>query len=348
MDNFKLLTNSEKIYEHMLKDINKAKKSIFLETYIYDNDFVGDIFKEALIDKAKKGIEIKLLIDAWGSSAKRDFFSELIEAGAQVKFFREFKYVFRIFSKNHERNHRKLLIIDNNIAYIGSCNITASCLEWRELVLRLRGNISEHFKESFLNSWQNYKRISKEIRSIIHKGFEIIQDTPSKKERKTEKKYVELIRKAKKEILIETPYFVPSFKIRRALCKAAKEGIKIQVILPYISDVRIVDILRDIYLGALHKSGVKLYYYKKRVLHSKLMLVDNLFILGSSNLDYRSLIHQYEINLLGKDKNIIIALKRYFNHDLISCIKFNYQEWKDRSSFRKLLELFLIKVRHYF
>jgi len=253
-----------------------------------------------------------------------------------------------MFSKNHERNHRKLLIIDNNLTYIGSCNITAIGLEWRELVLKLKGEISGHFTDSFLTSWQNYKRISKEIRSIIHKGFEIIQDTPSKKARKTETKYIELIKNAKKEILIETPYFVPSFKIRHALGSAAKRGIKIQIILPYTSDVKIVDVLRDTYLGGLYNSGVKIYYYKKKVLHSKLMLVDNLFILGSSNLDYRSFIYQYEINLLGRDKEINSSLKKYFNSGLRDCIKFNYQEWKDRSSFKKLLELFLINVRHYF
>src|SRR3989344_6348799 len=137
MKSFEIIYNPKKIYKEMLKDIVSAKSSICLETYIYDKDKIGNRFLSALIKKAKEGVKIKLFIDAWGSTVKKDYFEKLIRLGGEVKFFREFRYVIRIFSKNHERNHRKLLIVDNKISYIGSANITASCLNWRELVIRL-------------------------------------------------------------------------------------------------------------------------------------------------------------------------------------------------------------------
>ena len=108
MKDFKLFCNVPKLYDSMLKDINNAKKFILLETYIYDNDETGLKFKEILIKKAKQGVKINLLVDGWGSTVDKDYFKELIKLGADVRLFREIKYFIRFFSKNHERNHRKV------------------------------------------------------------------------------------------------------------------------------------------------------------------------------------------------------------------------------------------------
>lgn len=333
----------------MLKDIKQAKKSIFLETYIYDKDSVGEKFKKALMKKASQGVKVKVLVDAWGSTADKAFFQDLIDEGAEVRFYREFRYTIRIFSKNHERNHRKLLIIDNKVSYIGSANITASCLNWRELVIRLEGDITPHFSKSFKQSWQSFgKPVKRRFNSVIHKGFEIIQEVPSLKYKTTEKKYVQLIESAKKTILIEAPYFVPSHGIRKAFARAVKRHVKIVVVLPKISDVKIIDIVRNRYLGELHKEGIKIYYYSPKILHSKLFIMDNkFFILGSSNLDYRSFLHQYEINLLGKDRKIINELNKYFYSTLLDSTKFNINEWKRRSSLVKIPEMIISYLEKY-
>jgi len=350
MGSFKVFENPRTIYKSMLKDILNAKKSIYLETYIYDDDKIGRMFKKALLKKAEEGLDIKILIDAWGSTIRRDYFNELIEKGAEVKFFKEIKYVIRFFTENHERNHRKLLILDEEIVYLGSINITATCLNWRELVLRLEGDISLNFSRSFFNSWNWAGAMSrKKIRFFIHKGYEIIQDLPRRKERNLEKKYIHLIKNAKKEILIETPYFVPSFRIRRAMEKAVKRGVIIFLTVPYNPDVKIITLLSSRYFGDLYKKGVRIYYYKKKILHSKLMIVDSsFFILGSSNVDYRSFRHQYEINLFGKDKKIIKELRKFYKEGLEDSIPFNYEEWKNRSSLFKIGERILYLIRRYF
>lgn len=366
MKDFKLFSNPAETYKEMLKDIDSAKNCIYLETYIYDKDSIGDKFRKALIKKAKQGVKIKILLDAWGSTVDKEYFKKLIESCAEVRFFREFRYVIRLLTKNHERNHRKLLLIDNEISYIGSLNITSSCLTGRELVLRLKGDIALAFVKSFMKTWESYGDFnSRRMKSIFYKGFEIIHDFPSYVHRLTEKKYIELIKKAEKEIKIETPYFIPSPGLRNAFAKATKKGVKVMIILPYKSSVRTADLLRNRYLGRLHKIGVRIYYYKDETfqsknlvmdskyykpedLHSKLLIVDSkFFLLGSSNLDYRSFIHQYEINFFGKDSNIIDSLNKHFNETLSKTIPFDYNEWRNRSSFKKIMEILINFIRHF-
>lgn len=349
MKEFEVMSNPQEIYKKMLVDINNAKESILLETYIYSNDKIGRAFRDLLEKKAKQGIKINVLIDSWGSDVNKKFFLKLKELGGEVKFFKEFQYVLRFFSKNHERNHKKLLIIDNNITYIGSMNITASCLNWRELVVKLNGPIAEHFTSSFFKSWNLYGKITKtRINSIFHKGFEIIHDIPHAASRLLENKYLELLKNAKKEIRIETPYFIPSYRIRRELYRAEERGVDVKIILPNNSDLTFMDIFRNRYLGKLNRKGVKIYYYMPKTLHSKLLLVDGkFFLLGSSNLDYRSFVHQHEINLFGKDKKIIQSLEAFYDLGLKQSKQFDYSEWKNRSTLKKLIEIFMYHLRHY-
>jgi len=335
----------------MLSDIASAKKYIFLETYIFDDDIIGKKFRNLLIKKAKQGVIIKLLVDAWGGTAKKPFFENLINAGAEVRFFREIRYLIRFLSKNHERNHRKLLIIDNNITYIGSMNITASCLDWREIVLRINSDITCDFAKSFFHSWETFGELDeKRLKKIVHQEFEIIQDIPSYVARETEKKLYKLLSSAKKNIMIETPYFVPTAKLINTLGKLVKKGIKINLLIPYRSDVRMVDLVRNRHLGALYKKGIIINYYAgKRTMHSKLLIVDdNFFMLGSSNIDYRSFIHNYEINFVGKDKDIIRELQNFFKVGLKQSKPFDFYEWKNRGSGLRMIELILQMVKHYF
>ncbi|MFA5019933.1 MAG: phosphatidylserine/phosphatidylglycerophosphate/cardiolipin synthase family protein [Candidatus Pacearchaeota archaeon] len=348
MRTFEVLSRPGRIYRRMLGDIKNAEKSIYLETYIFDKDKVGNIFRKALEKKAAEGVKIRVLVDAWGSTADKKFFGRLVCLGGEVRFFKEFKYAVRIFAKNHERDHRKLLIIDRKITFVGSVNITASCLKWRELVLRLDGDISENFARSFNRFWNRKGKVDmKRINKIAYRGFEIIQDIPSTLFNPTEISYEHLINNAKKTILIETPYFVPSLGIRQALKDAAQRGVEVKIAVPKISNVKSVNIIREAYLGELWRCGAYIYYFNKFT-HSKLMVIDNnYFILGSSNMDYRSFRHQYDINLLGKDKKIIAVLKRYFDRTIFDCVLFDYKKWSSRSLSQKIGGFILKSVRRY-
>ena len=346
---YEVFFNPEKVYKKMLLDIGVAKKEILLETYIYGNDKVGREFRDALIKKALDGVKVRVLLDAWGCSIRKKFFRKLIDAGGEVRFFRELRYAFRFFTANHERNHRKLLLVDKKISYIGSMNITASCLNWRELALRIEGQITNSFRVSFNRTWKRFNLFSsKKMKKIIFEGFEILQDFPSRKKGITERNYKKLIKRAEKEILIETPYFIPSRGIRVVLKKAIDRGVKVKIVLPRCSDLKFLDIFRNRYLGKLYRAGVKIYYYP-RVLHSKLLIIDDsFFLLGSSNLDYRSFRHQYDINILGKDKEMVDSLKRFFRRGLREARAFNYVVWQKRHFVGRIGEFFMSPFRKYF
>lgn len=348
-EKFEVMSEPKKIFDKMLEDIKNAKRYIYLENYIYENDEIGREFKDILIERAKKGIIVKILIDAWGSRLPIGYWDELEKHNGQMKYFRELQYTWRIISKNHERNHRKLLIIDDEISYIGSLNITKRFIEWRELVMRFEGDVAKSFKKVFNHTWNNYGILnSKDLSSVLHEDLEIIQDIPSAIKRFTEKRYIKLIKNSKKEVDIETPYLVPSFRMRRAFVRAVERGVKVKLIIPYKSNWPIVDVIRNRYLGFLHRGGVEIYYYKQKMLHSKLLIIDGeFFLLGSSNLDYRSFLHNFELNILGSDKKMVGELKNYFNETLRGSVKFNYEEWEKRSSFKKILELIASKVRKF-
>ena len=348
-EKFEIISEPRKIFDKMIGDIKNAKRYVYLENYIYEDDEIGRAFREALISVAKKGVIVKVLIDAWGSNLPKNFWEELKKYNGQAKYFREIQYTWRMMSKNHERNHRKLLIIDGGVSYVGSVNITKRFIGWRELVIRFEGDISLSFEKVFSHTWKSYGVLnSKHLSSVLHSDFEIIQDFPSAIKRFTEERYIKLVKGAKKEIDIETPYLVPSFRLRRAFVKAVERGVKVKLIIPYKSNWPIMDIIRNRYLGFLHRGGVGIYYYKPRMLHSKLLIVDNkFFILGSSNLDYRSFVHNFEINLFGKNKEILSGLRDYFCETLGDSVRFNYEEWKKRSSFGKFLELIVAKVRKF-
>ncbi|MEA1962801.1 MAG: phospholipase D-like domain-containing protein, partial [Patescibacteria group bacterium] len=204
MENYKLFTKNKELYSAMLADITQAEKFIYLETYIYGNDKIGEQFRDLLIKKARTGVRVKIIIDDFGSEVKENFFSELIKAGGQIKFFRKFIYSIKLVSKNNSRNHRKLLTIDNKIIYLGSSNIKEKHLDWHELNIRIKNGIAEYFSSIFLDNFKiaNKKSfIKKRHISPIRSGlFEIIRDVPSIKFNKIRKRKIELIKQAKKQV----------------------------------------------------------------------------------------------------------------------------------------------------
>lgn len=348
---FEIFSDPLKMFNSMLDDIEKAEKCIYLEIYKFANDSIGAKFRDALTRKSKQGLDIKLLIDSWGASVGYSFFSELIRNGGEVRFFKRLKFNYNWLTKHHSRNHRKLLIIDNHISYLGSANITAYSLTWRELVIRFEGTVATTLKRSFFDSRRIYNKLyyntKKYSRILNHGEYKFIRDVPSITRQRIKKKFEEIIRSAKKEIFIETPYFLPGFMLRKLLMDASKRGVQVTITTPKKSDVTIVDILRSKYLGQLHKSGINLKFYLRYNLHAKLMIVDREIIaLGSSNFDYRSFRYMHEVMLLSKKETLITELLNHVNTTLEDCEDFDYDKWRMRPAFHKLLENMLVPFRH--
>jgi len=341
-----------RFYNAMLDDIAQAAEYIYLESYKFSHDSMGLRFKDAITRKAKEGVKVRVLIDSWGASVTHSFFAELIQHGGEVRFFTKIKFVLDYFTKNHRRNHRKLLIIDDKISYIGSANINDYCINWRELVLRVHGNLAASFRKVFDLDFKIYNTYFFEknsyIRLIRHEDYEIVRDVPSIAKKRINKKYIELIKNAKKEIIIETPYFLPGFFLRKALTDAAKNGVEVKIVLPKRSDVGLADILRNKYLGPLSLSNIRFFYFLTTNLHAKAILIDDeVFTIGSPNFDYRSFRYMHEIILVGRDKNIVDQLRCHIDITLADCEPFEYTLWKNRPRFQRFVEWLLLPFRHF-
>jgi len=341
-----------KYYNAMLDDIMAAKKYVFIETYKFGHQTIGVKFRDALTAIAKKGVEVKLLIDSWGgSSIPDDFFDELKAAGGEVRLFQKIKINIDFFTRSHRRNHRKITIIDDRISWIGSSNLTDYNLIWRESMLRITGDIALKLKKVFYqdfkiyNKYIRYRRLYTRI--IHHNDCEILRDVPSISRQKIKKRYEHLFRNAHSEIIIESPYFLPGFFLRKAMTDAANRGVEVKVIIPKHSDVRLVDILHGRYLEMLHNKNIKFLYFTQHNLHSKVILIDNkIFSLGSPNFDYRSFRYMHEIILTGINEQITELIRTHINETLSLCEPFDYEAWKRRPAIQKFFEWLILPMRH--
>jgi len=354
MSDVSLFNDNGKFLDSLLDDIHNAQHNIYIEIYRITKDAVtGARIRDALAIAAGRGVKVVLLIDAWGTGSSLSFFDPIRKSGGQVRVFNTFRLGTKIFTQSHRRNHRKIITIDDKICYIGSSNISYYSLTWRELMLRITGGIAKplrHIIQLDFKTHQKYVYSQKVFSRTIHfRGFEIIRDIPSIYKQRVMRKYLYLIRNSKKSVYIETPYFLPGFRLRKAMADACQRGVNITVVLPRHSDVRLVDILRNKYLGKVFKSGVHILYYQPGNLHSKLMIVDNqIFCVGSTNFDYRSFRYMHEIVLSGKHPMVLKQVNTHRTETMSSVVEFDFDSWKKRPRLEKLVAWLLIPFRYFF
>lgn len=349
----KLMSDPLVFYQSMLTDISNASKYIFLEIYRFRNDPIGIRFRDNLIRKCREGVEIRLLIDSWGASSGGSFFKELIELGAEVKFFKKIKVSWDGFTKSHRRDHRKILVIDDEISYIGSANINDYSLSWRESVFRIKGQIATYFKQIILENFRIFNKYLYDktgyTKMVLYKNFEILRDVPSITLQPVHRKLLQLIQNTKREIFIETPYFLPGSKLRKALMDASLRGVRVNIIIPKKSDVHLLDVLSGKYQGELFEKGVKIFFYRTQNLHAKMFLSDRRkFLVGSSNFDYRSFRYQHEICLSGEHNSLCRQMVSHFHKSMEDCEEFDYESWSYRPRMQKSFEKILVPFRHLF
>ncbi|MDR1848084.1 MAG: phosphatidylserine/phosphatidylglycerophosphate/cardiolipin synthase family protein [Bacteroidales bacterium] len=352
---FQVLDDNRQLFDTALEDISKAQHTICFEIYRFNQDSTGEKYAKALIERAKAGVKIKLLVDAWGSGEVNSLYKPMLDAGINLRIYHKLVWDRSFLSKNHCRNHRKLLIIDSEIAYIGSSNLTTYSLKWRELNLRISRNpeLISVLTHSFNASFRIYNRYS--FRKRDHKrdvkvgNWLFVQDLPNPYKQNIRSKYEAMIDAAYEDIVIETPYFLPGFNLRKKLIEAAQRGVKVTIIMPYHSDVHSVDIIRRHYLGILHQGGVTLQFYNKGNLHAKCVMIDGrLCSISSANFDYRSFRYQYELALIGNDELVLRLLQRHIDISLLSCQGFDYKNWLKRSPVERLIEWILLPFRFLF
>lgn len=317
----KIYTNGADKFKDLLDDIQKAKHHIHFQYYIFCDDEVGTRFKDALIAKAKEGVQVRVLYDDVGCwNVKNSFFDEMQEAGIEVYAF--LKVAFPVFtSKVNYRNHRKIVVIDGQIGYMGGMNIADRYEKgtewgiWRDTHFRIIGKGVHGLQSAFLIDWYVISKkllndkIYYPLTPIYHDDniMQIATSGPVGQWRTLLQAYIFAIANAKKYIYIQTPYFLPTEGLNQALLIAALGGIDVRLMLPKRSDTRSANMATHSFIDEMVKAGVKVYFYEPGFLHSKLMITDDaLACIGSAQYGLPELRTQF------RDK--CIRLSTVFRH----------------------------------
>jgi cardiolipin synthase len=344
--NVKFYTKSSHAWEAMLEDIRNAKHTIIMEQYIFTVDSVGNQFIELFRQKAKDGVKIRLLADSAGSFAfSRSLLpDQLREQGINVRFFNPIS-PWRVanFTSNFFRDHRKVLIIDNEIAHLGGVGIQDYMATWRDTHMRITGPLVEQIAQSVEDVWDGWKMgfyvRYKKIQNFVRK-YDLHTNSPSIRQRYLYHALLFNIRNAKKYIYLTTPYFIPDVVLYHALQLAAKRGIDVRLLVPTVADHLFINHARESYFTLALKAGIKIYTYNPTMMHAKTAVMDDAWATaGSFNLDSLSLFFNHEANISSFEPEFIQEIKNHFFEDLNVSTEVKYEVWTKRPLRKKFLEL---------
>lgn len=341
-----IFQTGKKTFQAIIDNIDKAEDSIHLIFYIIASDNIGNIIKEKLIQKARSGVEVRLIYDDVGSwKTSRKFINELKDAGVEVYPFMKVKFPL-LTSKANYRNHRKIIVIDGKVAFMGGMNIADRYLKgdeslgmWYDTVLRIEGDTVKMLQIVFLMDWFF---VSKKIVSDRDKYFpkHIIPEThpiqvtvsgPDSDWASIMQAFFTAITHAKKHIYISTPYFVPNESILTALKTASLSGVDVRIVLPGKSDSTVVYWSSMSYVSELLNAGIKVYLFQNGFNHSKILMIDTSFSsVGSANMDIRSFEDNFEIMAMIYDAEVTQKLETQFLRDIRRSKKVNANHWNKR------------------
>lgn len=350
----RILKNGEEKFPAVKQAIKDAEDHIHIEYYIFSNDDVGGELADLLIQKAKEGVRVRIIVDGVGSlGLRRRFFKKLRSGGVEIHEF--MPVLFPSFtSKINYRNHRKIIVIDGKIGFTGGINLDDRYLNngkhtlfWRDTHLMLEGESVKTLQFLFMLSWQFIT--GKELNegpnyfpTFKNEGSQPVQinaSGPDWELASIMESFLLAFNAAEESIRITTPYFIPTESIMNALSTLTKSGVHVQLMIPYQSDSWIVQAASMSYVKQLLRLGIEVYFYKKGFIHAKVIIIDDNFAsIGTSNMDYRSFDLNYEVNTYLYDTQLISTLHAQFEEDLLDCQKAELDEWLGRKTPMKLKE----------
>lgn len=347
--------NGKDKFDALFEEIKKAKHHIHIQYYIYMDDNIGMQLKTLLIEKAKEGVEVRLSYDDVGSwKAKNKFFSEMEKNGIEVQPFLKVRFPVLTNRVNY-RNHRKIVVIDGTVGFMGGMNVADRYIDaypkgiWRDCHIKVQGKAVHGLQMSFIIDWflsrkelLSTGRYFPQLTSMGDSLIQVVTSGPTGEYREIYQGIFYAISNAKKSINIQTPYFIPSDALALALRSAALSGVEVKLMLPEISDSRLVNIASQSYIRDMLKAGVKVYFFKPGFVHSKLITIDDtLTIIGSANMDTRSYELNFEVNSFIYDNRATLEANKIFEDDLRDSEQIILEEWNKRPKLRKFIESIL-------
>lgn len=350
-------------YRAMLDAITKAQRTICFETYILASDATGDRFKLALVERARAGVKIRLIYDAVGSfGLSTDWVDDMRAAGIEVIDFNPIAPWRRRFNLSH-RDHRKILVIDDEIAFTGGLNIAndyASVEEggagWHDMHCEVRGPIVRDLARLFRRNWLRsggtpYPAPRRANTDGSNRGASIVRllENTARRHRTTFRRaYLHVIKAARTSIRIENAYFLPDRGLRRALVRAVRRNVDVQIIVPGHSDVRLIEWASLYVLRGLAKHGVKIWRWRGVMMHAKTAAVDAIWsTIGSYNFDSQSRFNNLELTVEILDPAVGQELVQVFDDNLKNCVAYDEDSWHRLPWWTKALAWCAYRLRRF-
>lgn len=354
-DEIELFSDTKEFSNRLFEIISAAKEHIHLQFYIFENDEFGGRLRDALVAKAKQGVEVRLIYDCVGCwKVNKEFFESMRCAGIYAESFLKVKFPL-LSNRFNYRNHRKIIIVDGKVGFIGGSNIAdrylkgIKGLKWRDTMLLLRGMAVNGLQSSFLIDWyfanrtmlsgKRYFPVTKESGSSY---VQVATSNPVGNVRAIIGGYIKILSQAKRYIYLQTPYFMPDELFLLSLRNAAMSGVDVRLMIPEKSDSTIADYAAMSYLGSLLNAGVKVYLYRGGMLHCKTVVCDDYITsVGSTNLDFRSFFYNFEVSAIVYDRGVAQKQKEQFLDDQQRCRPLTANEYRQRHFFKRCAESFI-------
>jgi cardiolipin synthase len=351
-----ILVDADETYHRMEKAILKAKHHINLEFYIFRTDEVGERFLNLLVEKAKQGIQVNLIYDSLGSLSlgwNRSFLTRFRQAGVKVRDFLPLRTFIKPWNLNL-RNHRKIIVVDNNIGFTGSLNIGKDFLsmvnkkkiKWRETQVMIKGPAVTQLQWIFCEDW--YFSTGEELFKSEYflpaqnEGQDVLQVVPSGpdiREKAAYKVFLLAIFQAQKSILLTTPYFIPDRPLNLALQLAALRGVDVKILVPRESDHKFITLAGRSYYGELLQNKVQIFEYLPGCHHAKMLIIDGYFsIIGTTNFDVHSFDYNFELNIQIYGEQFAQKTEKLFYKDLEDSRELDMKTFQSRPVYQKFKE----------
>ncbi|MCM1292407.1 MAG: cardiolipin synthase [Bacteroides sp.] len=354
-NHIKVFHDGTEKFDSLLADIANAHHYIHLQYYIFSDDRLGNCIKDALIDAARRGVKVRVIYDHIGSlGTKRRFFKEMEKTGIECHPF--FRVVFPLFATRiNWRNHRKIVVVDGSVGYIGGMNIADRYIDggkfdrWRDTHLRISGPGVAAMQYVFAVDWSfmGNPLIEESANVTPYTGrdaanVQLITSGPTSEWSNIAMVMFRNIANARKRVYIQTPYFLPTENLMRALEVAALSRVDVRIMIPRRSDSLILTYASYSYIMEALRAGIKVYLYNGGMLHSKTMIIDDdISSVGSANIDFRSFEHNFESTLFIYSHDTNSELTRQFMDDLHNSEKVSESRWRNRPMWQKALESIL-------
>ena len=369
-------TNISQLIPRLRHDIDHAKEYVFFQFFKFENDPLGVEIQEALINKAQDGVPVYVIYDAFpGAIVDHSFFHEMQLYGVEVHRYNPIFPLPSAYSNN--RNHRKIVVIDGKIGYIGGMNIAQRYLtgvhggDWRDTHLRITGTACQDLQQVFLDDWRKLSSAADidlptlylsraDTASAIHtqpaegiklmlSAVQIIASDPEDSQSPILHAMIQLVEAAQQYIYIQSPYFLPPKELQYALCQAAKRGVDVRLMIPKRGDRSIfISYASRSYLKPLLAAGVKIYFHTFGFIHAKAWVADDkIATVGSSNIDFRSFMQSSEVNAFVYDTLFAQQMRQIFEQDMRHCDLIPQDWWQHRSFKERILQLLVKPFAHF-